>query len=317
MNQNQLISLLVAMVAFSSDAMAQRTFETDILAETFGYGEGTTSAVDLDDLHQGCDARDCIPSIDDPKYVTADDATHVDDDDIVLAISLKGYNRAWPAQILDVHEIVNDIIAGMPVAITWCPLCGSAVGVRREIDGKVTEFGVSGLLYNSDLVFYDRRTNTLWDQIEAKGIVGPLTGTELELIPVTMTRWGRWKAAHPDTLVLSRDTGFDFDYGRDRYAAYRGSNNLMFPVAERDRTVPPKTVVFGFDIAGEKVAVTEERLHASTVVSHVISGKSFDIRLADDGMVTMSSADGETQFTPVRLYWFAWYTFHPGTALIR
>jgi hypothetical protein len=308
-------ALVFLILAFP--AVAQRAYNTDIVRETFGFDDETMKSVDLADLNQGCPRRDCIPSIDEPKYVSVAEATHVADTDVVLALSLNGRHRAWPARILDHHEIVNDWIAGIPVAITWCPLCGSAVGVNREIDGQVTEFGVSGVLYNSDLVFYDRKTETLWDQIIAKGIVGPLTGRELELIPITMTRWGNWKAAHPDTDVLSPDTGFDFDYSTDAYGEYRGEAGLMFPVARTSDAIHPKSVVFGFDLESRKVAFTEELLEKSAPIEHELAGQSFDVSLADDGIVKMTNRESGEEYSPVRLYWFAWYTFHPETELVR
>lgn len=298
-------------------AAAQRTYDTDILKDTFGYDENSAKSVAIADLHQGCPRRDCIQSIDEPKYVSATEATHVADDDVVLALSLKGYNRAWPAKILDQHEIVNDLIAGTPIAITWCPLCGSAVGVVREIDGQVTEFGVSGLLYNSDLVFYDRRTETLWDQIEAKGIVGPLTDKKLELVPITMTRWGKWKTAHPDTLVLSADTGFMGDYSRDVYGKYRDQKRLMFPVANSSDAIHPKSVVFGFDLGGQQIAFAESLLLQSSPLEHEFHGQTYDVVQAGDGAITLTNRESGEEYFPVRAYWFAWYTFHPETDLVR
>lgn len=307
--------LFIAFGLICAAAHAQRTFDHDILEETFGFDETTTKSVDLEDLKQGCPARDCIPSIDNPVYVTADEADHVADDAVVIAISYKGEQFAYPARILDRHEIVNDTIAGDPIAVTWCPLCGSAVGIRRTVAGKVTEFGVSGVLYNSDLVLYDRATETLWDQIEAKGIVGPLTGEQLELVPVTMTRWSRWRDAHPDTLVLSADTGFDKDYTQDRYAKYRDSSELMFPVSRNDDRVHPKTVVFGFNVDGTKVAYTEALLQKQGTYEHSLGGTVAAVTLHDDGTVTMRY--GDARYEPIRLFWFAWYTFHPQTDLIR
>jgi hypothetical protein len=125
--------LVFALLGVAAHAGAQRSFEHDILAETFGFDESTKKTVALEDLKQGCPARDCIPSIDSPKFVSADEADHLADDAVVIAISYGDEHRAYPARILDHHEIVNDTIAGEPIAITWCPLCGSAVGVRRTI----------------------------------------------------------------------------------------------------------------------------------------------------------------------------------------
>jgi hypothetical protein len=304
-----------SLIIFVSSAQAQRNYEVDILTETFGFDESTEKSVSLKDLHQGCPARDCIPSIDAPKFVAATDATHVADDDVVIAISYGGDHRAYPARILDHHEIVNDTIAGDPIAITWCPLCGSAVGLRREIAGELTEFGVSGVLYNSDLVLYDRATETLWDQIIAEGIVGPMTGAKLELVSVTMTRWSRWRDAHPGTLVLSTDTGFDKDYTVDRYAEYRGSLRLFMPVSNKDDRIHPKSVVFGFNIDGNTVAYTETLLQKHAIYEHELDGVGHIVTLHADGTVTLQR-DGAI-FEPIRVYWFAWYTFNPQTELVQ
>lgn len=297
-------------------ATAQRAYDTDILRQTFGFDESTTKSVALEDLHQGCPARDCIPSIDAPNYVSAAEATHVADDDMVVALSLNGDDRAFPARILDRHEIVNDTIGDVPIAITWCPLCGSAVGIEREVDGNVTEFGVSGVLYNSDLVFYDRTSNTLWDQVEAKGIVGPKTGQQLTLVPVTMTTWSRWRNAHPDTLVLSADTGFEIDYSKDPYARYRGEAGLMFPVSAEDDRVHPKSVVYGFDVAGTPIAYTQNLLEKDGAHVSERGALQLTATLNDDGSVTLEDQAGEI-YVGTRLFWFAWYTFHPDTELVH
>ncbi len=310
---------IIILAAFISSllalpASAQRSYDVDILADTFGFDESTKKSVALADLHQGCPERDCIPSIDKPKYVSAAEATHVSDEELVITLSYKGEYRAYPSKILDHHEIVNDSIAGDPIAITWCPLCGSAVGVERTVGDTVTEFGVSGILYNSDLVFYDRASNTLWDQIEAKGIAGTLTGEKLQLVPVSMSRWSKWRNKHPETLVLSEDTGFEYDYSEDHYADYRDSTRLFMPVSASDDRLHAKTVVFGFDLKSGSVAITESRLEEGPY-EHVVDGEKAVITLQDDGAVSMQR--GGNMHRPIRVFWFAWYTFHPETVVIN
>ena len=307
--------LLASVLLLAFPAIAQRSYDVDILAETFGFDASTTKSVELSDLHQGCPARDCIPSIDKPKYVSASDASHVADDDLVITLSYGGEHRAYPSSILDHHEIVNDTIAGDPLAITWCPLCGSAVGIRRKVGGRITEFGVSGVLYNSDLVLYDRSSETLWDQIEARGIVGPMTDERLELVPVSMSRWAKWRDKHPDTLMLSLDTGFDYDYTTDRFAEYRYSTRLFMPVSATDERIHAKTVVFGFDLPSGAVAYTDAMLQKDGAHQHDLNGEEAVVTLHDDGSVTMQRGD-QTHY-PIRVFWFAWYTFHAGTDLIR
>lgn len=299
----------LCLAAVFSTSFAQRSYDVDIIAETFGFDENTPRSVNLEDLRQGCPARDCIPSIDEPRYVSADAASHVSDDDLVITLAYKGNYWAFPSKILDRHEIVNDTFGGDPLAITWCPLCGSAVGIERTVGGTVTTFGVSGVLYNSDLVLYDRETETLWDQIEASGIAGPLNGEHLTFVPVSMSKWSKWRAKHPDTLVLSTETGFDFDYSQDRFAEYRDSTRLFMPVSHEDDRLHAKTVVYGFDLDFGKIAYTESLLAEPYV--HELAGKETTVTLGDDGAVTMRR-DGET-YHPIRVFWFAWYTFHPET----
>jgi hypothetical protein len=307
--------VLTALLLPFTAANAQRSYDIDILAETFGFDAATKKSVALSDLHQGCPARDCIPSIDNPKYVSADEAVHVADDELVITLSYKGQYRAYPSKVLDHHEIVNDTIAGDPLAITWCPLCGSAVGIERTVGGTITEFGVSGVLYNSDLVLYDRATETLWDQIEAKGVVGTMTDVELTLVPVSMSKWAKWRDKHPDTLILSTDTGFEYDYTQDRFAEYRESTRLFMPVSASDERVHAKTVVFGFDLASGSVAYAESVLEEGGTYSHDLGGEEAVVTLHDDGKVTLLR--GNETHHPIRVFWFAWYTFHPETELIH
>ncbi len=310
----RLLMIITVMLLFSA-ATAQRSFEVDILAETFGFDATTKKSVALDDLMQGCSARDCIPSIDNPSFLPANQAAHVGDDEMVITLSYKGEYRAYPAQILDHHEIVNDTVAGDALAITWCPLCGSAVGIQRNVGGEITEFGVSGVLYNSDLVFYDRTTETLWDQIEAKGIVGTMTDVELVLVPVSVSRWAKWRDKHPDTLVLSADTGFEFDYSKDAYVEYRESTRLFMPVSASDDRVHAKTVVFGFDLPTGAVAYAESVLQDGGSYHHDLNGEEAVVTLHEDGTVSMRR--GDQIHHPIRVFWFAWYTFHSKTGLIH
>ena len=132
-----------------------------------------------------------------------------------------------------------------------------------------------------------------------------------------MTRWSRWRGAHPDTLVLSEDTGFGKDYSKDHYAAYRNTDKLMFPVSKESKRINPKTVVFGFEIERQSVAFTEDILVENGSYEYQLNGEDVRVTLADDGSVALRFvATGDT-FEPIRLFWFAWYTFHPRTKLIH
>ncbi len=306
----------VALLLLATTASAQkRSFNTDIVRDTFGFTEQTPSDFPWKDIQQGCPARDCIPSIDKPKFIDAEAATFLKADDLVLAINHKGVRRAYPTRILNYHEIVNDTVAGDPIAITWCPLCGSGVAFRRVLDDKTVEFGVSGLLHNSDLILYDRSSNSLWQQITAKAFAGPRRGQTLSAVPLTMTTWSQWRKQHPDTKVLSTDTGRGANYGvATPYGDYDTSESLMFPVSAHDPRLHPKTVVYALELGKDSFAVTERALKAGPVKTTIGKVPVRWVRDAD-GTVRATRTDTQKDLVPTRLFWFAWFTFHPATGL--
>ncbi|MDT8438664.1 MAG: DUF3179 domain-containing protein [Wenzhouxiangellaceae bacterium] len=313
-----LFATLLALLCLSDAVVGQEErprnrFDHDILVETFGYNRDTPASVDFDHLYQGCPARDCIPAIDQPSYVDADAAAaFLSDDSLVMAIDHNGDKRAWPIYVLDFHEIVNDTIGGDPIAITWCPLCGSGLAFLRVVEGEVTEFGVSGVLHDSDLVMYDRKTDSLWQQITGEAIMGPALGQKLTEVPIAMTEWGRWREQHPDTRVLARDTGFDMPYSEQRrYGTYEESDRLMFPAANRDLSVHPKSVVHGFRIDGHALAVMDDSLNDGPIQT-TLGARELTVRRNDDGHVTAIEANG-TEHVGTRLFWFAWFNFNPDT----
>ncbi len=306
------LALLLTLVAGA--AAAQSRWSTDILAETFGYGADSEADIPLAELRQGCPQRDCIPSIDAPRFVPASQARHVADDDLVLALDRAGVARAYPVFILNYHEIVNDSIAGEPIAITFCPLCGSGLAFRRVLDGREVQFGVSGLLFDSDLVMYDRGGNSLWLQISGKAVVGPARGQMLESVPLAMTTWREWRQAHPNTEVLAIGPGMGRDYGnKSPYGDYQTSASTMFPVRANDLRVHPKTVVFGVKHGDAAAAVSERLLAETGEHRQMLSGGTvLEWRREDDGTVRVA-VDGGPELLPHRMFWFAWYTFHPHT----
>jgi thiol-disulfide isomerase/thioredoxin len=164
--------------------------------------------LDLGLLDLGCPARDCIPSIDQPEFETPTEAQGwLKPTDLVVSVTYNGATKAYPVKILNWHEIVNDDFNGEPLAITFCPLCNSALVFRRPIvDGRTLEFGVSGRLYKSDLVMYDRQTASFWSQIEGRAIIGPLAGQRLEYVPTEMMTWQKWQERYSIAWVLARPT---------------------------------------------------------------------------------------------------------------
>jgi len=177
--------------------------------------------IDYGDVLSGGPPRDGIPSIDDPTFVsTAEAEEWLADVEPVIALEINGDARAYPIHVITWHEIVNDTVGGEPVVVTFCPLCNSAIVFERVVDGETVEFGVSGLLRNSDLIMYDRSDESLWQQFTGEGIVGNHSGKQLTFLPSSLVSFADFRAAFPDGTVLSRETGFNRAYGENPYAGY-------------------------------------------------------------------------------------------------
>lgn len=282
--------------------------------------EGVKYLVHPDKILSGGPPKDGIPAIDKPKFVSVEEADEwIEDNELVLAIIHKGVKRVYPLQILVWHEIVNDKIAGDPILITYCPLCGSGIAYERsiELNGQrvETEFGTSGKLYNSNLVMYDRTTDSYWTQIDGKAIVGELTGQELKEISIDTVAWREWKAEHPDSEVLSQNTGYSRPYGRDPYGNYYEDSNLFFPVEQEDTRIHPKTVIFGIEVNGTYKAYREDDLTAQRFIEDTISGFRIKIERDAAGRVTVTNLKTGEEIVKERDFWFAWYAFHPETTL--
>ena len=199
--------------------------------------------VDLSELMSGGPPRDGIPAVDEPRYTSTEDAGEwLDPDEPVIAAEIDGEARAYPLQILIWHEIANDSLGGTPIAVTFCPLCNSAIVFDRRLDGEVLDFGTTGRLRLSDLVMYDRQTETWWQQLTGTGLIGEHAGRELVRLPAAIVSWNDFRTAFPDATVLSRETGHSRPYGSNPYAGYdsstqpfllRGTPDPRLPAMER------------------------------------------------------------------------------------
>jgi hypothetical protein len=217
-------------------------------------------SIDYEDLLSGGPPRDGIPSIDEPVFISQEEAEKwLADNEPVISLEINGDARAYPLQILTWHEIVNDTVGDVPVVVTFCPLCNSALVFDRTLNGETYEFGTSGLLRNSDLVMYDRTTESLWQQLTGEAIVGDLVGETLKFQPASLVGFGDFREAFPDGVVLSRDTGFRRDYGRNPYAGYDriGESPFLLSGEADDRMAAMSRVVTVSleDAGGETVDV--------------------------------------------------------------
>lgn len=280
--------------------------------------------VPIDAIHHGGPPRDGIPAIDRPKFVPPG-RSGLSAQDRVLGLSHKGVARAYPVRILNWHEVVNDRVAGDPIAVTYCPLCGTGMafdaGVRGSAAARELSFGVSGLLFNSDVLLYDRGTDSLWSQLRQQAISGPLKGTPLKALPLEHTTWEDWQRRFPRTEVLSFDTGVARDYGRDPYAGYEAVNRLMFDVQHRDERVGPKEWVLGLTVGAARKAYPLRTLaglvRKSGVLDDRVGGQAVRIRYDARHRTARAEDAAGTPLPSVLAFWFAWVAFHPQTELLQ
>ncbi len=270
------------------------------------------------EIFHGGPSKDGIPSIDKPVFVKPADADYLEDDDAVLGIVISGQARAYPLKILNWHEIVNDEIDNQPFVITYCPLCGSGVAFDRRLNGETLSFGVSGLLYNSDVLLYDRESESLWSQLMNKAVTGEHKGASLTMLPIQHTTWSDWKRVQPETKVLSDKTGYWRNYNKSPYRSYNKSTHLYFPISiKASKQYHPKENVLGIDINGlfKAYPFIELNKHGKQRFNDRVGDTVVTIhwnRQSQSGSITLE--DG-IQIPVIQSYWFAWYAFHPDTLL--
>lgn len=272
-------------------------------------------SIPLEAIVSGGPPRDGIPAIDRPRFVQARNA-RLASGDRVLGVVHRSVARAYPVRILNWHEIVNDRIGTDPIAVTYCPLCGSGVVFLSVANGRELVFGVSGLLYESDMLLYDRQTESLWSQLKYRAVSGPMLDERLTRLPADHTTWQDWQARHPRTEVLSFETGFERDYGRDPYDGYDRDPATLFPVSRTDARLAPKTWVLGIERGGQHKAYPLEALGAgSGVLEDTVGGERVTVRF-DPRHRTARVTDARGRAVPtVIAFWFAWAAFNPQTAL--
>ena len=247
--------------------------------------------------------RDAIPPIERPRYVSPEEVTVLGDDGLVLGVvAANGQPYAYPITILNFHEIVNEVLADVPVLISYCPLCRSGVVFHRELDGQVLTFGNTSALFDNDLVMYDHQTNSYWWQLAGRGIVGELSGAELAVLPSTTMPFGQWREQHPDTLVMSTDTGFERPYGQNVFAGYRervNAGQLPFPIAGEgldDDRLDAGEEVLGV-VLEEDARAYPLRLLGDAVVNDTVGGQPlavFTLEEGPSGRVFDRVLDGQT-----------------------
>ena len=263
-------SIPAATATLSSDEPPPRgaalEFKTDFSKHSVSYEE----------ILSGGPPKDGIPAIDAPKFITVSEANKwLKDVEPVIFFQMGDDTRAYPIQIFMWHEIVNDTVGSVPVVITFCPLCNTAIAFERTANGQVLDFGTTGRLRYSNLIMYDRQTETWWQQATGGAIVGELTGLQLVFSPASIIAWADFKATHPEGKVLSRETGFQRSYGQNPYVGYDDVNNppFLYRGPATPDAMPPVARVLTIDLNDDAVAYPYDVLQKVNVVNDTVGGK--------------------------------------------
>lgn len=285
-----------------------------------GSGRHGASQFDLsnvtvpkEEIHSGGPRKDGIPAISQPRVIAAKDASYLAPEDRVIGVAIGDEARAYPIGILNYHEIVNDKLSGKPIAVTYCPLCDSAAVFDRYTPRGEREFGVSGLLYNSNVLMYDRddKAESLWSQLKTEAIAGVQVRNRLKSLPLELTTWGEWQSRHADTTVLSDVTGHGRDYSRSPYGNYFQTSNLMFPVTPSSDRLPNKEKVLGVWSGGKMRAYPRSSFSEQQQrVEDELDGKRLVIEFnpATESLRVVEADEGVEWLYSL---WFSWYAMHP------
>ena len=272
------------------------------------FSRDRTAHIRLDEVVWGGVRQDGIPPLRKPAMISADKAAYLNDQDVVFGISVNGDVRAYPKRILAWHEMFVDTVGGEPVNGVYCTLCGSMILYRTTHQGTVYNLGTSGFLYRSNKLMYDRKTSSLWNTLQGKPVIGPLADEDIQLerLSVVTTTWGEWKTRHPDTSVLSLNTGHRRNYSEGAaYRDYFATDRLMFTVPTLDSRLKNKAEVLGLifpDLTDESLAIAADFLAQHPVYHGTLGSQSFVVltdasganRVYENGGVTFSSSDGHT-----------------------
>ena len=307
--------------------------------------------IDLESVESGCDRLDCIRSIDEPKFISVSATDYVSDEDLVIGIKIGDEVRCYPHNLLNWHEIVNDAIDDKQFAINYCPLTGSGMAWNRKIDGKITDFGVSGMLFNSNVIPYDRNSRSAWSQMKQLCVNGEHLNKYAESFQTVETTWATWKKLYPNSKVVSTETGMPRNYFEYPYGDYMENKEIYFDVEFENDTLHPKERLFGVinkdkakcyrfdnfkggvrilqDNVFEKdiIVVGSQRDNFITAFENPSKQKYFPVSnqlpavFKDEnnnmydvfGYCTNGEKKGE-RLTPMNgfiAYWFGWYAFYP------
>ena len=310
-----LSTLLIATV-FVNPVQAQLKQNEDGIYCANGF-ELTDLAIPADLIYAGGPGKDGIPALHKPEFVSADKPHLLADEDLVVGVHYRGETKAYPVKVLNYHEIINDRFGDNKeaVVVTYSPLCGSGRAFKAEMGGKEQQFAVSGMVFNNNLLFYDKKTESIWSQLKGQAVAGEEAGRQLDPIPTELTTWKDWQARYPQTKVLSQNTGHNRNYDIDPYYSVTASERLMFPVGASNDIMPLREKVIGVERNGIFKAYPFSILayEGKEVITDELLGELIQIEYnAEANSARAVTFDGE-ELPAVTTYWFSWFAFYPDT----
>jgi len=267
------------------------------------------------DIIAGGPPKDGIPSLTAPTTAPVDRADFLQPNDRVIVVTVDDQTRGYPIAILTWHEVINDELAGVPVAVVYCPLCDSVTVVDRRIGGKTLEFGISGLLHNSNVLLYDRTDNALWSQLGFRAVSGPKVGRALRHLPWELITFKALRERYAKATVVTNQTGHRRDYSQDPYGDYFATDRLMFPVAHHDARLKAKERVVGICVGDVCRAYPVQRIldARGRTITDQLGGQRVELQADASGGVRIVQAPRDARVA--HSFWFAWAAFHPNTEL--
>ncbi len=247
--------------------------QPETLEAEFPKTDFSSALVDFDEIQSGGPPRDGIPALDDPSFIPASRADWLHPDEPVISVTVGGESRAYPLQIMIWHEIVNDTVNGLPLAITFCPLCNASLVFKRKFEGTTLDFGTTGRLRKSDLLMYDRQTESWWQQFTGRALIGDYAGQTLEEYPANIVRFDDFRQANPEAPVLSRRTGYNRPYGENPYRGYDRIDQSPFMFDDTtDPRLPPMERIVAVRVNDSYRAYPFRAFRATEVINEEFAG---------------------------------------------
>jgi hypothetical protein len=281
--------------------------------QDFPLQESVKANIDLDLLVGGGPDRDDIPAINNPKFYSIPE-TLLKDKDLGVLVNFNDEQKYYPYELMVWHEIVNDSIGEIDYAVTFCPLCGASVVFNRKVNGELLDFGVSGFLFESNLVMYDQQTESFWSQVRGDSIVGDYVGTKLEVLPMQLISFAELKEKYPKAKILNKDTGFKRDYGINPYASYEQNDKLYKEVSNFDDRYPLKEVMYVVEAGDQNVIFSFMEME---------DGRLYEFELSESEVLS-AQKNGEEIITKINnkqapgfySMWFSWVAHYKDTGRV-